>query len=81
MEAAGCIDQSEIAAREANEVAMFLFDEADCLARQCFADEDVLAMPLDRAVPADTANLVIGIVPGLLDTSRQDAARCPSRSW
>lgn len=65
MEPAGAIDEAEVAAAEAHEVAAaIVLGQSHCLARQGFADEDVLAAPFDRAVVAHLANLVVGIVPG-----------------
>lgn len=76
MEPAGVVDLPEVAGHEAHEMAAALVhDEADRLAGQRLADEDVFAAPLDRAVAADTAHLMIGVVPRLLDAARQPAVR------
>ncbi|BBF92098.1 hypothetical protein BLTE_07830 [Blastochloris tepida] len=50
--------------------------EAEQLAREGFADEDVLALPLDVAGRPHPAHLMIGVVPGVLDGLRHRPRGC-----
>jgi len=71
MEPAVAIDDAEIAADEAHRVAAVVeFGDADSFAGQCLADEHMLAAPLDRAIATHAADLVSGIIPGLVGSRR-----------
>src|ERR1700740_2563368 len=75
-ETALAIDYPEIAAAEAyNVCADVAFVEADTLARECFADEDIVATPFDFTGGTHPANLVIGVIPGIIEAARQNARR------
>ena len=75
-ETALAIDHPEIAAAEAYDMAAgVVFAEADTLARECLADEDIIAAPSDLTGGTHSADLVIGVVPGVLETARQSARR------
>ena len=68
------IDHTQIAGSKAHEVTIVLdFRDADSLARQGLSDEDVFAAPADAALVGDPAYLVVGVVPGILDSQRQGA--------
>ena len=55
------IEQANVAVAEAHDVVVGLkLGNADELADQCFADEDLAALPLDRARRAHAADLMIG---------------------
>src|SRR5262249_54844974 len=68
-EPATAIEKADVTAAEANDmVAGLELGNADELTDQRFGDEDLAAFPLDRARRPYAADLMIGIVPGLLDT-------------
>src|SRR5512146_2225566 len=75
-EAPLAVDQPEIAAAEAYDItAGVVFAEANTLTRECLADEHVLAAPLDLAGRTHPADLVIGVVPGVIKAARQGPRR------
>lgn len=68
------IDQPEIATAEAHEVAAsVVLTEADELTCERLANENVLAAPFDIAGGTHPANLVIGVVPRVIETAWQGA--------
>src|ERR1700751_2465928 len=70
------IDHPEIAMTEAGDVpAALVLGQAYELACQRFADEPLLTAPLDRTIPMHAANLMISVVPGILQARRQSASR------
>src|SRR5262245_3669913 len=73
-EPAVAIDHSEIATAETHDWAAPLqLGEADQLAGQRLADENPLAAPLDDAGRMHPPHLVVGVVPRVLEASRQGA--------
>jgi hypothetical protein len=75
-ETALAIHHSEIAAAETYDMAAgVVFAEADTLARESLADEHVVATPFDLAGRTHPADLVIGVVPGLIEAARPCARR------
>lgn len=63
-----CVDPTERQIGETDApTALFEFGQADRLAGERLGEEDVVATPLDRPVRAHAADLMIGIVPRLLD--------------
>src|SRR6202161_3715740 len=75
-EPAVAIDQTDVAVAEAHHmIAGFAFVKADRFADQRFADKHALALPHDLARTAHAADLVFGIVPGILDALRHRPRR------
>src|SRR5215471_17301459 len=73
---AGTIEQADVAVAEAHDVVLgFELGDADELTDQRFADEDLAAFPLDCAGRPHPTDLMMGIVPWLLDTIRHGALR------
>src|SRR5262249_27973209 len=73
---AGAIEQTDVAVAKANDMVLgFEFGNADELTYQRFTDEDLVASPLDCAGRPYAADLVVGIVPRLLDPLRHGALR------
>src|SRR5882757_6365653 len=67
-EPAAAIDEADVEVAETDDiVAGFKLSDANQFADQGLADEDVTSSPHDLARAADTTDLVIGIVPGILD--------------
>src|SRR5271163_2708136 len=65
------IEDAELDIGEAdNPVTAFGFCDPDRLADERFADEHIVATPLDLARWTDTTHLMVGVVPGRLDTLR-----------
>ena len=61
---------------EAGDVpAALVLGEAYELACQRFANKHLLTAPLDRTIPVHAANLMISVVPGILQARRQNAGR------
>ena len=52
-----------------------MLGKSDDLTCERLADEHMLAMPLDHAGLAHATNLMIGIVPGILEASRHRSLR------
>jgi len=76
MEPAGAIDEPEVTPAEPNDVeAEIDLRQTNRFARQCLADEDMFAPPLDLARPSDASHFMVRIVPGLLDRRRHRAPR------
>ena len=74
-ETAVAIDDPEIAMAEARDVATALMlGETYELAGECFADEDLFALPFDHSVPAHASHLVIGVVSGIFHARWQCAS-------
>jgi hypothetical protein len=71
------LDDTEIAMTEACNVAVLVFGETYELAGEGLADEYFVTAPLDRAIPAYTSNLMIGVVPGIFRAGRQSVGRRP----
>ena len=70
------IDQTDVAVAEAHHmIAGFEFVEANRFADQRLGDEHALALPHDLARTAHAADLVVGIVPGILDAVRHRPPR------
>ena len=66
------IDKTDVQVAEANDmVAGLQFGNSDELADKRLADEDELIFPSDLAGGAYAANLMIGIIPRVLDVVRQ----------
>src|SRR5690348_7423329 len=66
------IDDAQLAVTEPHDVASILeFGEADKFPSERLANEHLLSSPLDRAQRAHAPDLVIGIVPGVLQPPRQ----------
>src|SRR6516164_8697230 len=66
-ETAVAIDHSQVAMAEAHDgAAALVFSEADEFACERLADENALAVPLDLSGVAHATNLMIGIVPRIL---------------
>jgi hypothetical protein len=78
-EAAVAADHAQIAAREANDMAAtVVLGDADQLACEGLADESLLTLPLDLPGRSHAADLVVGVVPGILQApSRKSAQRRP----
>jgi hypothetical protein len=81
-ETAVAIDDAEIAMTEACDVAVLMLGETYELAGERLADEYFITAPLDCAIPAYASDLVIGVVPGVLQAARQSARRrSPMCRW
>src|SRR5262245_27990215 len=75
-ETAVAIDHPEIAMPEARDApTALLLGQAYELACQRFADEHLLTAPLDRTIQVHAANLMISVVPRILQARRQNAGR------
>ena len=75
-EPATAIDEPHIAVVEAHDmVASLEFGDAQELASQYLADEETAAFPHDLARGAHAADLVIGVVPGILNAIRHGSLR------
>src|SRR5580704_10746864 len=75
-EPAAAIDQADVAVAEAHHmIAGFELGDANRFADQRLADEDAIALPHDLAGAAHAPDLVIGIIPRLLDAIRHHAPR------
>ena len=90
-EAAVSADHPEIAVGEADDMAAtVVLGEADQLACEGLADEEFLAAPSDLPARTHAADLVVGVVPGILQAPRRKGraggrhsragAFCPSAS-
>ena len=66
------INETDVEVAKAHDmVASLQFGNADELADKRFTDEDKLILPPDLAGGAYTANLMVGIIPWVLDTTWQ----------
>src|SRR5712692_8355822 len=75
-EPAAAIDQAAVALAEAHHmIAGFELGDANRFADQRLADEDAIALPHDLAGAAHAPDLVIGIIPRLLDAIRHHSPR------
>src|SRR5690348_7157119 len=82
-EPALAVDEADIEVAEAHDmVAGFELGDADEFADQGLAEEEALAAPGDLARAAHAPDLVIGVIPGILDTIRHGARRgCIECCW
>lgn len=70
------VDDAEVDVAEANDVkALVELGDADDLSGQRLADEEMAAAPLDLAVGADAADLMVGVVPGVFEPVREGPRR------
>ena len=68
MEPAGAIDEPELAPAEPHNMnAKIDLRQAYGLVRQCRADEDLFAPPLDLTCLSDVSHFMVRLVPGLFD--------------
>ena len=75
-EQAAAIDETDVQIAEAHDmVCSFEFGNANKFIDQSFTDEDKLAFPFDFTVAAHAPNLMIGVVPGILEMIRHGAWR------
>ena len=73
-EQAAGVDETDVQVAKAHHVVAGVeFSNAHEFVDQRLADEDKLAFPFDHARAADTANLMIGVIPGVLLARRHGA--------
>src|SRR4051812_184089 len=69
-------DEAKGSIEEADDVAAgIVLGKADEFASERLANEHVLAAPFDDAVGTHTADLMIGVVPGIIEAARHRAGR------